>query len=162
MNPPLIQAIMLNRRNNAQRLINNGVNVNQTSKDVTPLMWAAMMGRLDIARMLIRAGAKINTRHPKSRWTALRFAIKHNHPEVARLLIKLGAEVNRNMLSNPMVENALRQREPLEAVVRRAENSFRRRTAERVLLSPAVFGKTILNQNVIREIAKHMRSVKRH
>jgi ankyrin repeat protein len=59
---------------------------------MSPLLYAARDGRLDIARMLLDAGATINERDANE-ITPLIIAITNNHPDVARFLIDRGADI---------------------------------------------------------------------
>ncbi len=64
-----------------------------TPGGLTPLLYAARDGRAEIARMLIAAGAKVNT-PDANKITPLLMAITNNHPDAADLLIQNGAEIN--------------------------------------------------------------------
>ena len=59
---------------------------------MTPLLYAARDGRMDIVRMLLEAGADINQRDANE-ITPLIIAITNNHPDVARDLIDSGADI---------------------------------------------------------------------
>jgi ankyrin len=59
---------------------------------MTPLLYAARDGRVDIAGMLLDAGAEINQRDGND-ITPLIIAITNNHPDVARFLIERGADI---------------------------------------------------------------------
>jgi ankyrin repeat protein len=59
---------------------------------MTPLLYAARDGRLDIVGMLLDAGADINQRDAND-IPPLITAITNNHPDVARLLIDRGADI---------------------------------------------------------------------
>jgi len=59
---------------------------------MTPLLYAARDGRMDIVRMLLEAGADINQRDANE-ITPLIIAITNNHPDVARDLIDRGADI---------------------------------------------------------------------
>jgi ankyrin len=59
---------------------------------MSPLLYAARDGRMDIARMLLDAGANINERDAND-ITPLITAITNNHPDVARFLIDRGADI---------------------------------------------------------------------
>ena len=59
----------------------------------TPLMNAAMLGRLDIVRLLIDAGADIQ-RKGQFGYTALHAAAQNGHLDVVQALVKYGASVN--------------------------------------------------------------------
>jgi ankyrin len=59
---------------------------------MTPLLYAARDGRMDIVRMLLDAGADINQRDAND-IPPLITAITNNHPDVARFLIDRGADI---------------------------------------------------------------------
>lgn len=64
-----------------------------TPGGMTPLLYAARDGRPEIARMLITAGAKVNT-PDANKITPLLMAITNNQPDAADILIQNGAEIN--------------------------------------------------------------------
>ena len=74
----------------------------------TALMEAARLGHVNIIRILIRAGAKLNLREPRDNRTALMFATSSGHPNAARALIYAGATVNNGWLYNNAMENVVR------------------------------------------------------
>ncbi|XP_060596303.1 ankyrin repeat and SAM domain-containing protein 6-like, partial [Ruditapes philippinarum] len=59
----------------------------------TPLMFAAMTGRIDIAQLLFERGCDINKQDTISGWTALMQATYHGKKSVAIFLINVGADV---------------------------------------------------------------------
>ncbi|XP_052232816.1 ankyrin repeat and SAM domain-containing protein 6-like [Dreissena polymorpha] len=59
----------------------------------TPLMFAAMTGRLDIAQLLVERGCNINKQDNISGWTALMQATYHGKKSVAIFLINVCADV---------------------------------------------------------------------
>ncbi|KAL3858771.1 hypothetical protein ACJMK2_009024 [Sinanodonta woodiana] len=59
----------------------------------TPLMFAAMTGRLNIAQLLVEKGCDINKQDTISGWTALMQATYHGKKAVAVFLINVGADV---------------------------------------------------------------------
>ena len=59
----------------------------------TPLMYAAMIGRLDIVQCLVEKGCDIDKQDMKSGWTALMQATYHGKKAVAKYLINAGANV---------------------------------------------------------------------
>ena len=65
----------------------------ETPGGMTPLLYAARDGRLDIARMLIAAKADVQLADA-NRITPLLMAITNNHLDVARFLVEKGADVN--------------------------------------------------------------------
>ncbi|WAR13333.1 ANKS6-like protein [Mya arenaria] len=60
----------------------------------TPLMFAAMTGRIDIAQLLVERGCDINKQDNISGWTALMQATYHGKKSVAIFLINVGADVS--------------------------------------------------------------------
>ena len=70
-----------------------GTDVDEKDVDLTPLHFAAVHGRKEIAALLIAEGADVNT---KDRWgkTPLHFAASKGQKEVATLLIAESADVN--------------------------------------------------------------------
>ncbi|CAL1532319.1 unnamed protein product, partial [Lymnaea stagnalis] len=60
----------------------------------TPLMFAAMTGRLDIAELLVLKGCDVNKQDLISGWTALMQATYHGKKNVAMFLLLIGADVN--------------------------------------------------------------------
>jgi len=64
-----------------------------TPGGMTPLLYAARDGRTEIARMLMAAGAKVNT-PDANKINPLLMAITNNQPDTADLLIQNGAEIN--------------------------------------------------------------------
>ena len=59
---------------------------------MSPLLYAARDGRLEVVRMLLAAGADINQRDANE-ITPLIMAIINNHADVARFLIEQGADI---------------------------------------------------------------------
>ena len=70
-----------------------GTDVDAKDVDLTPLHFAAVHGRKEVAALLIAEGADVNT---KDRWgkTPLHYAASKGQKEVATLLITEGADVN--------------------------------------------------------------------
>ncbi|XP_072052011.1 ankyrin repeat and SAM domain-containing protein 6-like [Amphiura filiformis] len=67
---------------------------NATSSDgATPLMLAAMLGRQDIADLLIQRNADVDKQDTKSGWTALMQATFHRRRNLVRYLVNAGADV---------------------------------------------------------------------
>lgn len=97
MSELLFQAIRENNLAAVGEHLGTGADYEALEDDVTPLMLAAYLGRLEIARALIRHGAHVNARN-SSGWTALMKAIYNQDqdvgfPEVVSLLIESGAEL---------------------------------------------------------------------
>jgi ankyrin repeat protein len=60
---------------------------------LTPLVFAAREGHLEVARALLEGGAKVNETTNYG-WTALLTAVNNRHYQLAKLLIEHGADVN--------------------------------------------------------------------
>ena len=65
----------------------------ETPGGMTPLLYAARDGRIEIAKMLIAAGAKVNS-PDANKISPLLMAITNNQADAADLLIQNGAEIN--------------------------------------------------------------------
>lgn len=82
--PPLYVAIKFDRVNMVKLLIDKGANVDQEyfyeHRHLTPLCYAAYLGRTQIAKILIKAGADLNLRNPLGQ------AKRQNHREIVKLL----------------------------------------------------------------------------
>ena len=59
----------------------------------TALYRAAQNGHNDIAKILIEAGANVNTQDNVG-WTALYWAARNGHNDIVKILIEAGADVN--------------------------------------------------------------------
>ncbi|XP_013379306.1 ankyrin repeat and SAM domain-containing protein 6 [Lingula anatina] len=60
----------------------------------TPLMFAAMTGRMDIAQLLVEKGSDVNKQDCISGWTAIMQALYHGKKAMAKYLIGVGADVS--------------------------------------------------------------------
>ena len=90
----LINACARNQVDRAEKLINNGADVNSLDRDsCTPLHHAAVKGNLELINLLILNGAKVNSR---SIWGHNPFHVTawRGHLEASRVLISNGAEVD--------------------------------------------------------------------
>jgi ankyrin repeat protein len=77
-------------------LIVLGANVDWQDEDNfnrTPLHWATIWGRLEIARMLIDAGADVNVQDDRG-MTPPHWAARYGRVEIVRMLIDAGANLN--------------------------------------------------------------------
>ena len=69
-------------------------NVNAKNKGMnTSLMFAAKSGYLNVANLLIQAGASVNTISSDG-FSALIYSTLNNHKEILKLLVKHGADIN--------------------------------------------------------------------
>ena len=78
----------------AKLLIESGVEVNTVVpySGETPLMTAIEKSRVELARMLLEAGADPNARNRRNQWTALDYAIYYCAPELVQILQAYGAK----------------------------------------------------------------------
>lgn len=83
--------------------IEQGMNVNtrfyHIINDLTPLMVASDYGHLEIVRLLVENGAKINKKSDNwdlqnRKWTALMFASAEGYTDIVKYLHKHGAKIN--------------------------------------------------------------------
>lgn len=96
-----------------QVLIENGADIEETYKDLTPVMLAATHGHTEALRVLIENGAEIETTHKGL--TPVMLATKHGHANALRVLIENGADIEAmhkpdsvlHLNSNKTVTNAL-------------------------------------------------------
>lgn len=63
-------------------------------KGTSPLMYAAELGHLDIAALLVHNGADIELQDYSSGWTALMHAVFHGQTSIVRYLVTVGASVD--------------------------------------------------------------------
>ncbi|XP_063407909.1 uncharacterized protein LOC134691355 [Mytilus trossulus] len=80
--------------NDVKKCLENKADIDyQTIDGRTALMWAAMLGHLEICRLLIDTGCKIDITSEDG-WTALMLAAVRGHLEVCRLLIDSGCKID--------------------------------------------------------------------
>jgi ankyrin repeat protein len=98
--PALHQAVKLDRKEIVKLLLDKGTDPDIRSKakgighyDETALLQAAFWGRLEIAEMLIKRGARVNAKAARG-VVPLHEAARMGHVDLARLLVKHGADAN--------------------------------------------------------------------
>ena len=91
----LFQAVANMQAAAAQLLLDRGANPNlANSLGGTPLMKAAHVGSLPLMRLLLKAGAEVNTARPEAGATALHYACDYNHPDCAEALVRAGCNTS--------------------------------------------------------------------
>jgi uncharacterized protein len=100
------RAVAHNDATAVRELVGTGGSPNQVDEDGRPaLQIAAVNGNLQIAAILIKASAHLDTRDRLGN-TALHYATDRNHVEMAQLLIDVGAEIdaqNKNGMTPLMI-----------------------------------------------------------
>lgn len=82
---PLCQAIAKGDVDTVKKMIEFGTDVNATSNGMTPLMFAARYNKVEIVKLLLQNGAKVNVKDEKG-FTALKHAELSNATEAADLI----------------------------------------------------------------------------
>ena len=91
----IITATMAGDLEAVRALVNKRVNVDLRDVDgATALIWAVSKGRIEIVKLLVRSGAKINARRTNGGQTALMFATVKGYTEIAEFLIISGAGID--------------------------------------------------------------------
>ncbi len=67
-------------------LIKEGINVNQKSMGLTPLMYAARHNKVNITKLLIKNGAKLKVKSDRKKLTALKWAELSNAKDTYAVL----------------------------------------------------------------------------
>jgi ankyrin repeat protein len=92
--PAIIQAVQNDDRAAVTDLLHRKIDVNAREEDgATPLSWAAVRCNVEIARLLLRAGANPNLRNEQG-IDALYLAMVNGSPAIAKLLLENGADAN--------------------------------------------------------------------
>ena len=84
---PLCVAIMKGDTETVKKFIEYGVDINETSNGLTPLMFAARYNKAEIISLLISKGADVKTKDEKG-FTALKYAELSNANEAILVLKK--------------------------------------------------------------------------
>ncbi len=96
---PLCQSIAKNDVKMVKKLIEMGVDVNKFSGGKSPLMYAARYNRVEIMKLLVANGAKINTSDSRGN-TALKHAENSGANEAVMFLKELRKDKKRKKKSN--------------------------------------------------------------
>ncbi len=85
---PFCLAIVKGDIEMVEKMIELGTDVNEKSKDMTPLMYAARYNKVDIIKLLVKNGAKLKTKNNKG-YNALKIAKISNAKEAMTVLEEL-------------------------------------------------------------------------
>lgn len=93
--PAITMAVRVHDLNRVLGLLAAGANVNERDEGMeqTPLMRAAQVGDMAIARILLDHGAAVNAQDDEG-MTAFMFAVKRGNTPLMRLLLDKGASLN--------------------------------------------------------------------
>jgi len=153
------EAAFMGNMNRVKALLKQGVPVNFRNRaGRTPLHHAANAGRLSIIQELLRRGAHVNPR-ARNGQTPLGVAATFGQRRAVHALMKAGANPKyRTKIglspSNYAMSKATRNALSTSRAATKWLKTVRKRRAERMLLSPRLFGSTPLTKNAIRSIAR--------
>lgn len=82
---PLCQAIAKGDYETVKKMVEFGSDINQASNGMTPLMYAARYNKVEIVKLLLANGAKLNLKDDKG-FTALKHAQLSNATETVEVL----------------------------------------------------------------------------
>jgi ankyrin repeat protein len=92
---PLHEASRNGKVEVGQFLLDRGADINaRNNSDWTALDLAAIVDCVEFARMLLKRGARIDTRGNRGDWSPLHFAVFNGNIRVVRLFLEYGADVN--------------------------------------------------------------------
>jgi len=93
--PSLSGKIMDNDINSVKEMIAAGADINKKdSNGYTSLMTACHYNRLEIAKLLVSAGAELNVQEKSYGYTPLILACQYKYHDLAKYLISKGADIN--------------------------------------------------------------------
>ena len=111
-------AAMYGLRHAIQRILDQGTSADfRDSRGRTPLFLAAMMGEVDVVKLLLaRDDVDINVQtEPPYSLTSLCMAAKVNHLEILRILLQNGADVNLRSWHGTALNSAVRRSDATSA-----------------------------------------------
>jgi uncharacterized protein len=91
----LFQAVKSGNVSDVNAAINSGTDINtKDSEGLTLLMLASQEGRVEVVRLLLEKGARVNVKEDGYGRTALILASRNGHTDVVKSLLEKGADVN--------------------------------------------------------------------
>src|SRR5690242_10871429 len=91
----VVDAAMNRDRAALTSLLGHGADVNQAQGDgMTALHWAAFNGDVEMARLLLKAGANVRAHGRIDATTPLSLAARDGNPSMVKLLLDAGADPN--------------------------------------------------------------------
>lgn len=94
----LVKAVRDNRADKVEKLLDEGVDPNARDSEArdarTALYHAAVFGYTDIAKLLLKKGAKVDVGAPDTRQTPLMAAAFNENRDMVLALLEAGAQVN--------------------------------------------------------------------
>ncbi|MBS0497620.1 MAG: ankyrin repeat domain-containing protein [Bacteroidetes bacterium] len=107
---------LLRKKGTAKEQAKHRESINETSGDgTTPLMGAAMLGKIKKVKELISAGANIDASDERG-WTSLMYAASRNEIEVVDLLLRNGANPSLRNNENQTAVDIAQSKDNIEAV----------------------------------------------
>ncbi|XP_073443891.1 ankyrin repeat and SAM domain-containing protein 6 [Dendrobates tinctorius] len=94
--PDIFHAVNMGNLSLVKEIVDEDLShVNAVNADgASPLMMAAVTGKLDVVQLLVEKNADINRQDSVHAWTALMQATYHGNKEIVIYLLNLGADVN--------------------------------------------------------------------
>lgn len=114
-NPPLLQAVKLEKINIVKYLIDKKADVNITNSDyVTPLLSAVNIGNLNIVKLLVDNKADINFNGAEGDYNMLTLAVHNNQKNILKYLLKKGSTTDSvNRYLKTAIHSVLSTKQPL-------------------------------------------------
>ncbi|XP_057318733.1 ankyrin-1-like [Microplitis mediator] len=100
--PPLHMAVIKNNFETLDGLINDGVDINGSFWDKTPLEIAVRRGYKKMTELLVKNKANVNSKNGEN---VLKVAVEKNNFELMRLLVDAGADVNSAAILEQAIKN---------------------------------------------------------
>ena len=107
---------LLRKKGTAKEQAKHRASINEAPGDgTTPLMGAAMLGKIKQVKELVAAGANINSADERG-WTPLMYAASRNEIEAVEFLLRNGANLSLRNKENQTASEIAQSKDNLEAV----------------------------------------------